>query len=67
MPLIEEENNMKLTYVKLCLDCDEVFYDGQQCPKCASKQWWFVSKWIDKEPEVVCNETYSCLREEADD
>ena len=39
---------MKLTYVKLCLNCNEVFYDGQRCPKCASTQWWFISKWLDR-------------------
>ena len=33
---------MKLKDLKICLDCDEVFIEGQQCPICASEQYTFI-------------------------
>jgi hypothetical protein len=36
---------MQLRRARLCLDCEEL-HQGQQCPKCASEAFVFLSQWI---------------------
>jgi hypothetical protein len=34
------------TYLtRFCLDC-EILYQGQVCPICGSRQWYYLSHWI---------------------
>jgi hypothetical protein len=36
---------MHLRRARLCLDCEEV-HDEQQCPRCASDQYTFLTRWV---------------------
>lgn len=36
---------MHLRIARLCLDCEEV-HDEQQCPRCASDQFTFLTRWV---------------------
>lgn len=36
---------MQLRNARLCLDCDEV-HDVQQCPRCASETFAFITRWV---------------------
>jgi len=36
---------MHLRIARLCLDCEEV-HDEQQCPRCASDQSTFLTRWV---------------------
>jgi len=37
---------MKLKEALLCLDCDEIFYDLNVCPKCISPSFKKLTTWI---------------------
>lgn len=37
---------MRLEKLKMCLDCDEVFEDGDRCPVCAGAAWIWLSRWV---------------------
>jgi hypothetical protein len=37
---------MKLTNARLCLDCDEVHEEDNQCPMCASESFAFIKRWV---------------------
>lgn len=46
---------MDLAKVKLCVDCEEMWEGNeQQCPRCASKSWAWLSKWVPPMSEEVC-------------
>lgn len=36
---------MHLRRARLCLDCEEV-HDEQHCPRCASDQYTFLTRWV---------------------
>lgn len=36
---------MHLRRARLCLDCEEV-HDEQHCPRCASDQFTFLTRWV---------------------
>jgi hypothetical protein len=38
-------NVMQLTVARLCLDCEEL-HDSQQCPRCASEAFAYLTNWV---------------------
>jgi hypothetical protein len=37
----------KLRNARLCVDCDTVFFEGNECPSCSGKQvLLMISKWL---------------------
>ena len=36
---------MQLRVARLCLDCEEL-HDQQQCPRCASESFAYISRWV---------------------
>jgi hypothetical protein len=38
--------NGDLRSLKVCLDCDLVYAAGEQCPRCTSGVWAWLSKWL---------------------
>jgi hypothetical protein len=36
---------MQLRTARLCLDCEEI-HDGQECPRCASETFAYISRWV---------------------
>lgn len=63
---------MHLRRARLCLDCEEV-HDEQHCPRCASDQFTFLTRWVPvpdgrKRPRTVVEpspelETYRQIRQ----
>jgi hypothetical protein len=37
---------MDLKSARLCLDCEEIFEDTSNCPRCASEFWYPLMAWI---------------------
>lgn len=37
---------MKRAEAKLCLDCDEVFAQANECPACGGGSWEWVGVWV---------------------
>lgn len=36
---------MNIRTARLCLDCEEI-HDSQQCPRCGSETFAFLSRWV---------------------
>jgi hypothetical protein len=39
-------NTLDLKDAKICVDCELLFNESLQCPRCSSQSWQWLAKWI---------------------
>ena len=53
---------MKLSTVRICLDCEEIFEPRNlMCPACGSRYWFFLSTWLNEKKPTLKDRSRSSL------
>jgi hypothetical protein len=39
-------NTLELKETKICIECELLFNETQQCPRCGSLSWQWLAKWL---------------------
>ncbi len=44
---------MKLSEAKCCVECETLFEEGDECPRCNSKGWGYLSRWMSESHKTI--------------
>jgi hypothetical protein len=46
---------MKLNDAKFCAECEELFTEGDECPKCNNLTWKYIGSWLSACHDIITN------------